>query len=209
MTETSIAGKLATSPSKFKFIIQNLRNTKGMKPYMTSAETTAFTRYRDRSRNYFEFGCGGSTVFCSSPLRQIKSVDNNQEWLNKVRPLIGSTTELIYINTGPVLEYGNPADPTQTTGFADYSLAFSQRDPNTDLVLVDGRFRVACALQIVVSDYTGIVLLHDAERPEYQPLFKFFTVVERTENLVALRVRSTADKKEAAILWEIYKNIHK
>ena len=76
-------------------------------------------------------------------------------------------------------------------------------------MLVDGRFRVACALQIVVSDYTGLVLLHDAERSEYQPLFKFFTVVERTENLVALRVRSTADKKEAAILWEIYKNIHK
>jgi protein O-GlcNAc transferase len=180
-----------------------------MKPYMTSAETAAFTRYRDRSRNYFEFGCGGSTVFCNSPLRKIKSVDNNQEWLNKVRPLIGSTTELIYINTGPVLEYGNPADPTQIAGFADYSLAFSQRDPNTDLVLVDGRFRVACALQIVVSDYTGIVLLHDAERPEYQPLFKFFTVVERVENLVALRVRSSANKKEAGVLWEIYKNIHK
>jgi protein O-GlcNAc transferase len=176
---------------------------------MTSAETAAFTRYRDRSRNYFEFGCGGSTVFCNSPLRKIKSVDNNQEWLNKVRPLIGSTTELIYINTGPVLEYGNPADPTQIAGFADYSLAFSQRDPNTDLVLVDGRFRVACALQIVVSDYTGIVLLHDAERPEYQPLFKFFTVVERVENLVALRVRSSANKKEAGVLWEIYKNIHK
>ena len=176
---------------------------------MTSAETAAFTRYRDRSRNYFEFGCGGSTVFCDSPLRKIKSVDNNQEWLNKVRPLVGSTTELIYINTGPVLEYGNPADPTQTAGFADYSLAFSRRDPTTDLVLVDGRFRVACALQIVVSDYTGIVLLHDAERSEYQPLFKFFTVVERTENLFALRVRSTADKKEASILWEIYKNIYK
>ena len=180
-----------------------------MKPYMTLAETAAFTRYRDRSRNYFEFGCGGSTVFCNSPLRKIKSIDNNQEWLNKVRPLIGSTTELIYINTGPVLEYGNPADPTQIAGFADYSLAFNQRDPNTDLVLVDGRFRVACALQIVVSDYTGIVLLHDAERPEYQPLFKFFTVVERVENLVALRVRSSANKKEAGVLWEIYKNIHK
>lgn len=180
-----------------------------MKPYMTLAETAAFTRYRDRSRNYFEFGCGGSTVFCNSALRKTKSVDNNQEWLNKVRPLIGSTTELIYINTGPVLEYGNPADPIQTTGFADYSLAFSQRDPNTDLVLVDGRFRVACALQIVISDYTGIVLLHDAERPEYQPLFKFFTVVERVENLVALRVRSSANKKEAGVLWEIYKNIHK
>ena len=180
-----------------------------MKPYMTSAEITAFTRYRDKSRNYFEFGCGGSTVFCDSPQRRTKSVDNNKEWLNKVQPLVGSTTELIYVNTGPVLEYGNPADPTQTAGFADYSLALSQRDSDTDLVLVDGRFRVACALQIVLSNYTGIVLLHDAQRPEYQPLFKFFTVLERVENLVALRISPAADKKEAAILWEIYKNIHK
>ena len=89
-----------------------------MKPYMTQAETAAFTRYRDKSRNYFEFGCGGSTVFCDSPQRRIKSVDNHQEWLNKVRPLVGATTELIYVNTGPVLEYGNPADPTQVANFA-------------------------------------------------------------------------------------------
>ena len=176
---------------------------------MTSAETSVLARYRDRSRNYFEFGCGGSTVFCDSPQRRTKSVDNNTEWLNKVRPLIGATTELIYVNTGPVLDYGNPADPTKVTGFADYSLAFSQRDPSTDLVLIDGRFRVACGLQVALSDYTGVVLLHDAQRPEYQPLFKFFTVLERVDNLVALRTRSTADKKEAGILWEIYKNIHK
>ena len=108
-----------------------------------------------------------------------------------------------------MLEYGNPADPTQVANFAKYSLAFSQRDPDTDLVLVDGRFRVACALQIVLSDYTGVVLLHDAQRLEYQPLFKFFSIGERVENLVSLRVLPTADKKEAATLWEIYKNIHK
>jgi hypothetical protein len=108
-----------------------------------------------------------------------------------------------------VLEYGNPVDLTQVGSFADYSLAFGQRDSDTDLVLVDGRFRVACALQIVLSNYTGVVLLHDAQRPEYQPLFKFFNTIERVDNLVAFRVRSTADKKEAAILWEIYKNIHK
>ena len=70
-----------------------------MKPYMTQAETAAFTRYRDKSRNYFEFGCGGSTVFCDSPQRRIKSVDNHQEWLNKVRPLVGATTELIYVTS--------------------------------------------------------------------------------------------------------------
>ena len=107
---------------------------------MTPAETNVLARYRDKSRNYFEFGCGGSTVFCDSPQRKIKSVDNNEAWLNKVRPLIGSTTELIYINTGPVLEYGNPVDPTNVAGFADYSLAFCQRNSDTDLVLVDGRF---------------------------------------------------------------------
>jgi protein O-GlcNAc transferase len=176
---------------------------------MTPAEITLLGRYRDKCRNYFEFGCGGSTVFFDSPQRRVKSIDNNEAWLNKVRPLIGSTTELIYVNTGHVLEYGNPVDPTQLAGFADYSLAFCQRNPDTDLVLIDGRFRVACGLQIVLSNYTGIVLFHDSRRPEYQPLFKFFSVLERAENLVALRVNPSADKKDAAILWEIYKNIHK
>jgi hypothetical protein len=180
-----------------------------MKPYMTPAEINLFTQYRDKSRSYFEFGCGGSTVFCDSPQRKSKSVDNNPEWLEKIRPLVGQTTELIYVNTGPVVEYGNPVNPNEITGFANYSLTFQSRDATTDLVLVDGRFRVACALQVAMSDYTGPVLLHDAQRPEYQPLFKFFTILERAENLVALRVKSTINKQEAADLWEIYKNIHK
>ena len=180
-----------------------------LKPYMTPAETAMFARYRDKSLSYFEFGCGGSTVFCDSPTRKIKSVDNNKEWLDKVRPLVSSNIEMIYVNTGPVLEYGNPADPTNTAGFADYSLAFSQKDPDTDLVLIDGRFRVACALQVVLSGFNGPVLLHDAQRAEYQPLFPFFTITERVENLIAFRVNPVADKKEADVLWEIYKNIHK
>ena len=180
-----------------------------LKPYMTPAETAMFARYRDKSFSYFEFGCGGSTVFCDSPTRKVKSVDNNKEWLDKVRPLVNKTTELLYCDTGPVLEYGNPADPTKTARFADYSLAFEQRNADTDLVLVDGRFRVACALQVVLSGFNGPVLLHDAQRTEYQPLFPFFTITERVENLIAFRVNPIADKKEAAILWEIYKNIHK
>ena len=175
---------------------------------MNLDEIAAFSRYRDKSSNYFEFGCGGSTVFCNSEQRKIKSVDNSLHWINKVKPLVGSTTELIYVNTGPVLEYGIPADQKQTSLFADYSLAFSKRDSDTDLVLIDGRFRVACGLQIVLSEYSGIVLLHDADRTEYKPLFNFFTVLERVDNLVALRLLPTADKLEAAILWDIYKNIH-
>jgi hypothetical protein len=41
--------------------------------------------------------------------------------------------------------------------------------------------------------------------------FKFITLnlFKYKKNLVALRVKSTINKQEAADLWEIYKNIHK
>lgn len=172
---------------------------------MTQAETALFYTYCKTSTAYFEFGCGGSTVFYNALGKPCKSVENNESWLNKVRPLVGPSTELIYINTGPVKDYGNPVNPAKTTGFADYSLAFSRRHPETDLVLIDGRFRVACALQVVLSGFSGTVLVHDAERLDYWQIFPFFTRIERVENLVALRLKPTADLKEAAALWETYK----
>jgi hypothetical protein len=67
-----------------------------------------------------------------------------------------------------------------------------------DLVFVDGRFRVACCLSVILlaASDPGLtrslqVLLHDVgpDRPYYEEVFRFFDVVESVNTLRAMRIK--------------------
>ena len=56
---------------------------------------------------------------------------------------------------------------------------------NADIVLIDGRFRVACAIDIyrkITND--TLVLLHDYERKQYHVLEQFYIKLQIWDSLV-------------------------
>ncbi len=60
-----------------------------------------------------------------------------------------------------------------------------------DLVLVDGRFRVACALQAIVNTMPGVeIMIHDFfARQHYYDVLHFADIVDCADNLVVLRAK--------------------
>ena len=67
-----------------------------------------------------------------------------------------------------------------------------------DLIFVDGRFRVACCLSVILLAESGLhstqelrVLLHDVspERPFYDEVFEFFDVVESVNTLRVMKIK--------------------
>lgn len=82
-----------------------------------------------------------------------------------------------------------------------------------DLVYVDGRFRVGCCLSVVLAckdrvpaGQAPLVLVHDVadDRPQYEPIFRFFEVVEAVNTLRLLRIRADASMVEAVALFMEY-----
>ena len=79
--------------------------------------------------------------------------------------VVSNRISLFHVNIGPVLSYGKPTSKNHV-GFAHYSGAIGILTEPFDLVLVDGRFRVACFLK-VVRQYvtkqwkTPYILFHD------------------------------------------------
>jgi len=73
------------------------------------------------------------------------------------------------------------------------------------VVLVDGRFRVACALKalahMVASN--GTLLLHDARRPPYTDIFKYYDVIAEAGQLVALKPKPVLPHQYQAA-WKKY-----
>jgi hypothetical protein len=76
------------------------------------------------------------------------------------------------------------------------------------LVLVDGRFRIASCLSVVVArslmghtTSDPLVLLHDIvpSRPQYRAVFGYFDFVESVCTLRVMRIKRSADPMRALL----------
>jgi hypothetical protein len=151
-----------------------------LKMTMGALEIQLFDQMLSKGSVYFEFGLGGSTLFASqhSNLNHITAVDSSAEWIRKVKaeaPIAADIQRgrisIEHVDLGPVGAWGYPKhhDAAKERG---YSKVIVGATPVPDVVLVDGRYRVACALQTTLEAVQNgwprlILMIHDYERPEY------------------------------------------
>ena len=185
-------------------------------PDLSAAELAEFARRLAGARNYLEFGAGGSSVLAAQAgLTAFVSVDSDPAWVDAVRahPAVGARIaagagEVLHADIGPVGRWGRPADASQAHKWPDYAAvafaAWRRRGAFPDLVLVDGRFRVACCLAVLhAAAASGVpaplVLLHDfnEERSGYRAALEFYTLENQIDALAVLRAR--ADVGTAAL----------
>jgi hypothetical protein len=112
------------------------------------------------------------------------------------------------------------SDPTQWRRYPDAIAALGPA--RFDVVLIDGRFRVACALRaLAFVDAASVVAIHDWGIPiapnrerTYDAVLEFYEEVERADSLMVLRpkrellspgpARDAALARAAALLREKY-----
>jgi hypothetical protein len=165
-------------------------------------ETAFLLRHLSLSSNYFEFGCGGSTLFAceNGPYNlKIHSIDSSPMWINKtlnyscvkMSNLSGRLT-IRHIDIGAVGNWGIPTDRLRGPKiWRFYSESIFDVHENVDLVLVDGRFRMACVVNSFIAHPNAKVLLHDLLEPshyvQYERLLEVADVIERCGTLCSLR----------------------
>jgi hypothetical protein len=177
---------------------------------MTQAEQNLLRVAVAGRRAGLEFGCGGSTgLLLRAGLPGLLSADSDLAWLVQVRqdPSCASAAaagrlRLLHIDIGPTGAWGWPTEAAAMPRWPAY-----WRDPweaagPVDLVLVDGRFRVACALAGAPRLAPGAVLLvHDFwQRPSYRgPLLRHFDLLGSAGTLALLAPRQPADAAMLAV----------
>jgi hypothetical protein len=155
----------------------------------------------DNTKRFLEFGSGGSTLaaaFCN--VQEIVSLDNDEKWLQVVRAhntwrSSSSHMQQLFVNTGKIAAFGRPTNNSSFADFIHYSHAVLQYSKGPfDVILVDGRFRVACAL-VSMQRMTNrsVLLLHDYERAEYHVLESVFEKVMQVDRLVQFKLPSVID----------------
>jgi hypothetical protein len=160
-------------------------------PHMDPEGGAEFERSLKAASFYLEFGAGGSTVMAARLGKPGVSVEGDPHYLRDVRRklrTIPNDIQLIHVDIGRTEQWGFPQDrrPTEENlaKWSEYVAAPFRKLENRffDLVLIDGRFRAACALRtisearkrnakvrILIDDY------RDAEdpRPHYQVIEQY------------------------------------
>lgn len=124
-----------------------------------------------RADTILEYGAGGSTVLAADlPGKHITSVESDRGWVRRMRrwfsanpPAQGTSVDVVWADIGKTSDWGHPADEGDWRKFAHYPLGVWQRrvTPHPDVVLVDGRFRIGCALATAFNITRPVTLLFD------------------------------------------------
>lgn len=177
------------------------------------------------AKTYVEFGCGGSTLHAvRAGVKKIWSVESDRRWIRKlrlhpeikaaedagrltfVRAMIGATGRYGY----PVLEKLRFIWPVHLVKWPRYYEKVWENEgaADADFFLIDGRFRVACALMVALRCRPDAkVAVHDfAKRPHYAQLLKFYDSVDLVRGLQVMQVKPNLDRAavKAALLRARY-----
>lgn len=171
----------------------------GLTPAMSPAEIRLLREAASRAASAVEFGAGGSTPLLLETIEgPLVSVESDPAWLARLgeEPSCRAARETgrwlpLHADLGPVGAWGYPNDPRRNADGHLYWNAPWGACAEPGFVLVDGRFRVACALAALARVAPGgFVAVHDFwGRSTYRVLLEHAELAATAASLVLLQRR--------------------
>lgn len=157
-----------------------------------------FLEQVSKATSYGEYGCGASTIWTANNTSlDIVSVDTSKVWLDHVKATIDRTDGVhsVFVDLGPLGDWGRPKNYAARTKFVDYVDAPWAEGRAPDLVLVDGRFRMACFLTSLMRAKPGTVIIFDdyAGRAHFEMAEDFVEPFQRNARQAAFLVPQQID----------------
>lgn len=149
-----------------------------------------FYKYLNNAAVYFEYGSGGSTYQANirNNILKIYSVESDKQWHNILQKQI-KTSKIRYLynemDTQPNT-WGNPgpkATYEQYVNYSDQIMRLNKNEQNEiDLILIDGRFRVACCLKCfnIINQNCLIIFDDFLDRSHYHIVLNYFDIIDKT-----------------------------
>jgi hypothetical protein len=160
----------------------------------------------NHSSSFLEFGAGGSTMLAADcGVEQIMSVETDFEFLKLVTSSIESINFVgkyfpIYVDIGEVVKWGKPRNRSKIEQWKTYyqePWRLISNNISPDLILIDGRFRVATFANIFLQHSGEATILFDdyVNRPSYHVVESICPKFETIGRMGVFRKnKSDADK---------------
>lgn len=194
-------------PPFLSLFLSKITNEKSQRTDMLfGGSENLFIEYIENSEIYGEYGMGNSTLFAMSIKRlKIFSVDTDKEWFEKIlSKSSGKNHFLKYVNLGVVGDWGMPIDYSKRENIKIYLNYIWSMEKKPDLVLIDGRFRVASFLTSLKECSIGTKIIFDdyKSRPHYHIVEEFIKPIRFFGNQAVFLVdtKENLDLKKLEVL---------
>jgi hypothetical protein len=153
-------------------------------------------RYAAATR-ILEYGSGGSTLLAASLGKPVVAVESDASWADKMNARLArdypeADARVVYRDIGKTGAWGKPLKPDGALRYFTYPMSVWDEpefaDP--DLILIDGRFRVACFCTALLRLQKPATILFDdyLDRDYYHSVEKLVKPVEIRERMAVFEV---------------------
>lgn len=166
------------------------------------------------AKKYLEFGSGGSTYIAltQTNIPNILSVESDKNWIKHLETfdVITQNKErlnFLHIDIGKTGDWGMPVEMDKKELWPNFSEQPFKSKKDWDVILIDGRFRVACALQAILNSKKNVkILMHDFNnRPEYHDILRFLDIVDTADTMCMFKIKDNYDKQAVVDLYNTFK----
>ncbi len=124
------------------------------------------TKLYQNAETILEYGSGGSTVLAAELGKTVFSVESDQDWADRMAGHVATISDRAHVHwadVGPTGPWGVPMKPREFRKFHEYALSVWDRPDfvQPDLVLIDGRFRAACLVAVMMRSAKPVTVLFD------------------------------------------------
>ena len=149
---------------------------------------------------YGEYGSGQSTIWMfNNTSAAVLSVDTSEVWVEKVKSACANKgrLDIRWADLGEVGDWGRPTSYERRDQFSAYINSVWQRDQLPNVVLIDGRFRIACFLSSLLHANSGTYIVFDdyVSRKHYHVVEEFLCPLEKNSRQALFLVDESFDKK--------------
>jgi hypothetical protein len=155
------------------------------KDFLFNGDDSTFKRAIQKIDYYGEYGVGKSTIWVcvnNTHVKRIFAVDTSKEWIEKVQSNVGCINVLMteWVDLGKLGKWGRPIDYSKRESILNYVKSIWEHEQKPQLVLIDGRFRVACFLYSLATGAPNTKIIFDdyMDRPHYHLVEEFVKPVE-------------------------------
>jgi len=167
--------RLATPPIVWSVALRVRRSFVGKGLF--GGDAGIFTTAMDGARVYFEYGVGQSTLWVDrNSEATIHAVDTSDVWIRTVSAKLRRPGHVLdHVDIGPLGDWGMPLSYARHAHFIDYVEGVWRHGALPDMVLVDGRCRIACFLTALLHAAPGCRIVFDdyVPRPNYAVVEEF------------------------------------
>ena len=169
---------------------------------LPSAAADAVRTAYAEANSVLEYGSGGSTVLGAElGVPHLFSVESDKGWSDRLGKALDKdfpdhTCRMHYADIGPTKEWGRPDGNSGFARYHGYAMSVWDREDFVppDVVLIDGRFRVACFLTTLMRCQGKVTVLFDdyRGRPEYHWIEALTAPVDFVDRMAVFKVERTS-----------------